>query len=315
MTSEINDYSEEKAFQEELQKITDENIKSKLNQIKALVVKRLNLEKEFRSEQSKLEAKYEEEYAPLYLERAEIINGSKKILSEEVKDVLKGVNLPISPEVENGIPDYWLTCLKNSSQFCEMINEKDENILKHLTNINLSFKPNGDFTLIFHFSQNQFFKHETLYRNFILDEKLTIKKIESSKIEWNSEELNPTVAKKKKKLKNKNKPSEVKTIVKVEEVPSFFNFFKDYTAPENHTSHHVHKKSDDDCEEDIDENEFIDEEYELGIFFKDELIPYSLEYYLDLVDEEDDEEEEEDDDDEEDEDDEEAEKKPKKKLF
>lgn len=314
MTSEINEYSEEKAFQEELSKITDESIKLKLNQIKSLVVKRLNLEKEFRLEQSILEEKYEAEYAPLYKERAEIINGTKKIVSEEIKDVLKGVNLPSTPEAENGIPDYWLTCLKNSSQFSEMINEKDENILKHLTNINLSFKPNGDFSLHFHFSQNEYFKHETLYRNFILDEKMTIKKIESSKIEWNSEELNPTVAKKKKKLKNKNKPNEVKTIVKVEEVPSFFNFFKDYTAIEGH-SHKVHKKSDDEDEEEIDENEFIDEEYELGIFFKDELIPYSLEYYLDIVDEDDDEEEEEDDEDEEDEDDDEGEKKPKKKLF
>ena len=189
-----------------------------------------------------------------------------------------------------------------------MINKKDEAILKHLKDITLEYKENGDFSLFFHFNTNTYFKHSThiLHRHFLLDEKQNIKKIESSKIEWESEDVNPTVERKKKKLKNKSKPNEVKTIVKLEEIPSFFNFFKDYTAPENPNSHTHHKKSEDD-EEEVDENEFIEDEYEIGAFIKDELIPYSLEYYLDLVDEEDDMEDEEDDDDE---DDDQEEKKP-----
>ena len=308
------EYDQETAFNEEIAKITDQSVVFRLKQIKELVVQRINLEKNFRKEQSKLEAKYEKEYAPLYKERADIINGDKKVSFDDVKNILSGVQVTSTEESETGIPSYWLTCLKHSKQFSELVNKKDEAVLKNLKDITLDFKESGDFTLLFHFKENEYFKHSELFRHFFLDDKQNIKKIESSKIEWTSEEVNPTVERKKKKLKSKNKSAEVKVVTKLEEVPSFFNFFKDYTANENPSHSHPHKKSDDGEEEEVDENEFIDEEYELGLFIKDELIPYSLEYYLDLVEDEDDEEDE-DDDDIDDEEDKEEEKKPKKKLF
>lgn len=306
------EYDQEKAFQEELAKVTDESIKSKLLQIKELVVKRINLEKQFKTEQCKLEAKYEQQYAPFYKERSEIINGEKVVNEEEVKDVLKNVTIASYENKEQGIPDFWLTCLKHSNQFGALINEKDEKVLKFLKNITIDYKENGNFTLVFHFNQNSAFAHTELQRDFLLDDKGAIHKIESTKIQWTSEEENPTVKQKKKKIVNKSNPSDVKKVTKTEECESFFNFFKDYTAPDY--SKVPEKKKEDDDDEEIDENEYIDEEFELGNFFKDELIPYSLEYYLDLVDEEDDFEEGEDDEDDED-DDEDKKEKPKKKLF
>ena len=99
--------------------------------------------------------------------------------------------------------------------------------------------------------------------------------------------------------------------MKTEECESFFNFFKDYTADDK-KKEDVQEEAEDDEE---DENMYIDEEYDLGVFIKDELVPYSLEYYLDIVDEEDDEEIEEDENLEDDEDPEEEDTKPKKKLF
>lgn len=318
MTSPVSavEYDQEKAFNEEIAKVTDEGIKQKLIKMKELVVKRIQLEREFRVEQNKLEAKYEKLYAPLYEERSGIINGEKTINFDEVKDALKGVTVE-NPEVkEAGVPEYWLTCLKNSSQFGEVISAKDEKVLKHLKDISLEYNENGNFSLFFKFSDNEFFTGNTLFRNFILDDKQNIKKIESSKIEWTSEENNPTIAKKKKKLKSKNKPSEVKTVVKVEEVESFFNFFKDFSATDDccKDGQHQHRKKSkgEEDEDDMDENDFIEEEYEKGIFIKDELIPYSLEYYLDLVDEED---IDDDDFDEEDEEEDEEDSKPRKKLF
>jgi nucleosome assembly protein 1-like 1 len=311
------EYDQEKAFNEEIAKITDENIKEKLIKMKELVVKRIQLEREFRVEQNKLEAKYEAIYAPIYKDRSAIINGEKTITADEVKDVLKDVKVESDENKETGIPEYWLTCLKNTNQFGELINSKDESVLKHLKDITLEYKEDGNFSVFFHFTPNDFFQGTVLYRNFILDEKQNIKKIESSKINWASEEVNPTVAKKKKKLKNKSKPTEVKTVIKVEPVESFFNFFKDYTASEEKEGAERKKsKNEEEDDEDIDDNEFIEEEYELGVFIKDELIPYSLEYYLDLVDDEDlDDDFDDEEEDEEDEDDDEEDKKPKKKLF
>jgi hypothetical protein len=154
----------------------------RLKQIKDLVVQRINLEKNFRKEQSKLEAKYEKEYAPLYKERADIINGDKKVSFDDVKDILSGVQVTSTEESETGIPSYWLTCLKHSKQFSELVNKKDEAVLKNLKDITLDFKESGDFSIFFHFKENEYFKHSDLFRHFYLDDKQNIKKIESSKM-------------------------------------------------------------------------------------------------------------------------------------
>ena len=310
------EYDLEKDFNQELEKIKDSNIKEKLLKMKELVVKRINLEKEFRSEQVKLEASYESKYAPLYKERNEIILGDKEIDVTELKNVLKGVDVESlaanNKTSEKGIPNYWLTCLKNTVQFAELINNKDEEILKHLKTINLEYLSNGDFLINFVFNEdNGFFTPATLSRKFIHNDKQTISKIESTPIEWASEDKNPTVSKKKKNVKN-TKTKEVKSVVKTVEVESFFNFFKNLNNSEGKYESKKETKEEDD-EEQNDENDLIEEHYETGVFIKDELIPYSLEYYLDLVDEEglDDDEEDEENDDGDDDD----EEKPKKSLF
>ena len=93
-------------------------------------------------------------------------------------------------------------------------------------------------------------------------------------------------------------------------MPSFFSFFKSYDI----TDDVKHKKDDDDGEEEeeMDIEEIMEDEYNAGLFIKEELIPYAIEYYLDLI-----EDEEEFDDAEEDEEDEEEEenfgKKPRGK--
>eukprot|EP00340_Litonotus_pictus_P010193 CAMPEP_0170535610 /NCGR_PEP_ID=MMETSP0209-20121228/101698_1 /TAXON_ID=665100 ORGANISM="Litonotus pictus, Strain P1" /NCGR_SAMPLE_ID=MMETSP0209 /ASSEMBLY_ACC=CAM_ASM_000301 /LENGTH=145 /DNA_ID=CAMNT_0010836903 /DNA_START=601 /DNA_END=1041 /DNA_ORIENTATION=- len=145
-----------------------------------------------------------------------------------------------------------------------------------------------------------------------MNEKQEIKKIESTTIAWKNEEVNPTVSKKKKKVKAKGK-SDVKTIVKTEECESFFNFFKNYTAEIDKKKVETKTAGEEDDDEEREDDLYIEEEYDLGVFIKDELIPYSLEYYLDIVDEEEDDEEMESDEDDLEED--EAETGGKKKLF
>merc|ERR1712170_260169 len=119
-----------------------------------------------------------------------------------------------------------------------------EGVLNFLRNVTCDFKENGNFTLFFHFDKNDYFDHEVLTREFILDEKkLTISKIVSSKIEWKSEDVNPTIEKKKKKIKKKKEEME-------------------------------------DDEDEEDEMDIIEDEYDLGLSIKEEVIPYAIEYYL-----------------------------------
>lgn len=83
------------------------------------------------------------------------------------------------------------------------------------------------------------------------------------------------------------KPGKLKTIYKVEPVESFFNFFKDCDPAQKPLNISREKDGEDSCEEsEVDEEiYYIEEEYDLGLFIKDELIPYSIEYYLNLVEE------------------------------
>ena len=57
--------------------------------------------------------------------------------------------------------------------------------------------------MIFYFIKNDYFEHETLTKTFRVNPATGfVFKIESTQIQWKSEDLNPTIEKKKKKLKS-----------------------------------------------------------------------------------------------------------------
>jgi len=150
-----------------------------------------------------------------------------------------------------------------------------------LKDITCDLHETGSYKLNFIFDANEYFDHPVLQREFTLDdEKQTISKIISTKIQWKTEELNPTIEKKKKFVKNK-KTKVKKEVTKVEEVPSFFTFFKDYDML--NAGKHDHDHDDEEEEHEEDEGDIIEEEYDLGNFIKEELIPYAIEYYLGIV--------------------------------
>jgi nucleosome assembly protein 1-like 1 len=279
------EYDYEENFQEELKKITDNGVKHRLVGIKNLIVKRLALEKEFKALHNQLEAKYEALYRPLYDKRAKIVEGTTPVQVEDIKEQLEKLSLTqtVPTESEKGIPDFWLKSLQNSSQFGAQINKNDAKVLSHIKDITSEMKATGDFTLNFFFAANPYFEHDVLTREFIVDsEKQSISKIVSTKINWKSEEVNPTVEKKTKKIKNKKK-GDTKTVTKYEEVESFFLFFKDYDI----NNKKEEEDDQDEEEEGMNEDEIIEEEYDLGLFVKEELIPYAIEYYLGVAGEDD----------------------------
>ena len=219
--------------------------------------------------------KYDIQYFVLYEEISKIVRGesSPAITSEESQRY--GVDAV--SEATEGIPDYWKKVLKNSNYFT--INEKDEAILEFLKDLRL--KPieghKLDFTMEFEFKANDSFSNTLLTKTFYHDSKTDeVEKTVGCAISWTSQEKNPRIAIKNKKVK-KGKKIEVKKTETI--VPSFFDIFAEETK------------------EDTTDNQ--------GTFFKDDLLPNSLEYYLNIMD--DDDEEFEDDEDEEDEDEEDEE--------
>jgi len=178
---------------------------------------------------------------------------------------------------ENGIPNFWGTAIVNCFQFKALVNAKDRPILAFLKDIRVIYLQDNSFELHFIFNKNDFFDHELLKRTFKVDPATGyVNKIESTEIQWKSEDVNPTIEKKKKKIKKKG---DVKTVTKVEEVTSFFGFFKSYEAAKDKKKA---EEKDDEDEEEEDDEQIIDDEYDLGLFVKDDFIPFALEYYLDI---------------------------------
>ena len=303
-------YDYEDQFVEALKGITDNNLKKKLVAIKKLVCERMALEREFKKEHNKLEYKYEKLYRPFYERRQKIIEGEEKPDIEQIREKLAELKIneeeaKVEKENEKGIPEFWYKCLENCQDI--MINEKDKNILKKLKLIKCTPEENGNFTLEFYFEPNDYFENEVLKREFILDEDYDIKEIKSDEIKWKSDEVNPTIEIKQKKVKNK-RTKQIKTVQKKEKIPSFFSSFKNLVKKDGDKAKDNEKDDDDDDEEG--DEMTIEEEYDQALQFKEEIIPYAIEYYLGIADDgEDDLGGEEDEEDEE----EEEEEKPKQK--
>jgi hypothetical protein len=103
---------------------------------------------------------------------------------------------------EAGIPEYWQRVFLNSKFF--IVNEKDEEILKHLKDVTLILSEDKlDFTVNFHFQSNPFFEHTHLFKTYNYDTTTyEPEKATSSTITWN-EGKNPGVKTKTKKIKSK----------------------------------------------------------------------------------------------------------------
>ena len=279
-------YDYEDQFVEALKGITDNNLKKKLVAIKKLVCERMSLEKDFKKEHNKLEYKYEQLYKPFYERRQKIIEGEEKPDIEKIREKLEELKIneeeaKKEKEGEKGIPEFWYKVILNNQDI--MVNDKDKNILKKLRLIQCTPEENGNFSLEFFFEPNNYFTNEVLKREFILDEDYDIKEIKSDEINWKSDEVNPTIEIKQKKVKNK-RTKMVKTITKKESVPSFFSSFRHFEKKEGDN-----KEAKDDEEEDEEGEELtIEDEYDLALQFKEEIIPYAIEYYLGIAEDEDD---------------------------
>jgi len=195
------------------------------------------LEKGYNEEFYNLEYKYNQEYMKINKEISEIIN----------KDT----------PIEN----YWKIAIENAKFF--PVNDKDKEILKFLTNIEVIHDPadKKSFTAYFYFAKNLFFDHSILEKAYKFNKKEdSYTESKATEIKWKGSAPNIKLVKKKVK-KGKN----INTIIKEKTCPSFFNIF-------------VEKEEEDNEEEKEDEPDLNSE----ADFIQNDLVPFSMEYYLDL---------------------------------
>ena len=209
----------------------------------------------YRKDFISLRNKYELKYFDIYSQIKDIIFSETEIpeISKEDYETYK-INEEDSKKNKE-IPFFWRTVIQNCK--CYICNEKDVPILDNLIDIIIIPLENKiDFQVNYIFKPNDYMENTILTKKYfynILNEKLI--NVEGCEINWKSEDKNPTIKKTVKFIKKK-KSKEKQIITK--EIESFFDIFS--------------KK--------IKDN--LPNEEQQAKFIKEDFLPNSLEYYLNL---------------------------------
>jgi len=240
-------------------------------------------------------SQFQAKYAPLYDRRLAIISGKAEPTEDEVtagqnadsddEDEEEPAGASISEvkdddEKVDGIPEFWLTAMKNSNPLAETITDEDEAALKSLTDIRLSYLDGqAGFRLHFTFAPNEFFENTEITKTYYYQDQVgyggdfVYDKAVGDEIKWKEDK---DLTKKIEIKKQRNKTSgRTRVVRKVVPTDSFFNFFKPPQPP-----------SREELEEgDVDEEELeeldsrLEMDYQLGEDFKEKIIPRAVDYF------------------------------------
>ncbi|RSH88594.1 hypothetical protein EHS25_002821 [Saitozyma podzolica] len=236
-------------------------------------------------------------YEPLYERRAAIIAGKLEPTDEEVEkgqaadsdeedeEDEEGAKITEVKEGEEdatvaGIPEFWLTALRNHAPISETITDSDEEALKTLQDIRLSYlddKPG--FRLHFTFGPNEFFEDSELTKTYYYQEEVgyggdfVYDKAIGQDIKWKEEK---DLTKKVEIKKQRNKTTgRTRVIRKVVPTDSFFNFFKPPQPPTPEQLENAEIE-----EEEIEELDArLELDYQLGEDFKEKIIPRAVDFF------------------------------------
>lgn len=189
--------------------------------LKGVQKEHAKLEGEFQEEVLELEKKYFAKYTPLYEKRAKIVNGAVEPTEDEIKageqDDEEEDEDSKTEAAENdkaagnvaGIPEFWLSAMKNQVSLAELITDRDEPALKVLTDIRMEYLEQPGFRLIFEFAENDFFSNKLITKTYFYQEEsgyggeFIYDHAEGDKIEWKSGK-DLTVRVESKKQRNKS---------------------------------------------------------------------------------------------------------------
>jgi nucleosome assembly protein 1-like 1 len=169
--------------------------------------------------------------------------------------------------------------MKNHQLIQDYVKKHDEPLVKHLKDIRGRLLEDGiSMTLEFEFypAINEWFDETLLIKTYHMIDEDVLERTECTTINWKpGKKINQKLVKKKQKNK---RTGEVREIEKMEDRDSFFNFFKNQTLPPPEEMEKLSKEKKDEL------GEKLDEDYDLGNDFLNEVIPEALETYLKLND-------------------------------
>ena len=207
-------------------------VRDRLTGLKSVQADYAQLELKFQEEILELEKKYLEKYRPLYERRAEIVNGVSEPTPAELtkgreiekkeKDELPKTSAEAAKEEEEmdtassveapkGIPEFWLSAMKNMVAIADLITSKDEEVLRSLEDIRLSYLDVPGFKIEFVFEDNKFFTDKVLTKSYFYQQQagyggdFIYDHAEGMDIHWN-DGMDLTVKIETKRQRNKSTP-------------------------------------------------------------------------------------------------------------
>lgn len=236
------------------------DLQKRLELLKLMQREYVSLEKDFHRQFYELDMEYQEKRQVVYNQRKAIING----MGDECMN--KGGDCQEKIDVK-GVPGFWLRALKNCLP--NLIRDCDEEALNYLNDIKLNMMsksadvsaPQLSFLLQFEFSTNPFFENSTLTKQYFMDcdtsdefNGFSIVKTIGCEIQW-ADGMDITG----------------------KEAESFFAFFN---PPD------LNGRADELSPIGLQTKELqifeeLQRDFEIGLMFKEKLIPNAVLYYLD----------------------------------
>ncbi|KAJ5693340.1 Nucleosome assembly protein (NAP) [Penicillium macrosclerotiorum] len=251
--------------------------------LKGIQKEHAKLEAQLQEEVLELEKKYFAKFSPLYERRSTIVNGSVEPTDTEVEagkegeeeETKEGEEEKKEEEGEpmNGIPEFWLSAMKNQLSLAEMITDRDEEALKHLTDIRMEYLDRPGFRLIFEFSPNEFFSNKTISKTYYYKDEsgyggdFIYDHAEGSKIDW-ADEKDLTLRLESKKQRNKNPYCQDQRTHRV---------LLQLLLPPQPPTEEEEEDDDESIASDIEERLELD--YQLGEDIKEKLIPRAIDWF------------------------------------
>lgn len=261
---------EEEEVEEDMMAILPENVRKRVESLKALNRQRDELYENYLVERAALENKYSFQTRQLYEDRLKIIKGT---MNNTTKPQDGDAEKPPEDSII-GIPQFWVCAMGHMETVAELVTESDVDCLEFLTDVQCEDFPDGrGFTLKFFFQKelNTYFTNEVLTKtyeipNLLLEGEPILQNVTGSVINWLPEK-SLTYKTVQKKQRSKKKPNAIRTITKRERVDSFFHFFNPPKMP-----------SMEDLQEEVADaiEEAFDHDYDVAQAFRCHLIPRAV---------------------------------------
>lgn len=242
-------------------KFVVDELQNHLQSLKMIQREYVRVEKEFHRQFYELDTEYQKKRQAVYNRRNALINGMADHRPREPNEIdgeaahaMQKMQLSESNIEDVNVPGFWLRALKNCIP--NLIRDCDEAILSYLSDVklNMIIEPELSFILEFEFAENPYFENGTLTKQYFLDcdaveefNGFSIVRTIGCKIRW----------------KNGMDTTE-------KETNSFFTFFNPSDA---------NVQSANELEESSVFHE-LERDFEIGLIFKEKLIPNAVLYYL-----------------------------------